>query len=68
MKVNVFPIKSTLHNKKALKRLTDEFLNSIKQDDIEINLVDNVENLYQCDLPLILIQSGGSENEFLKLI
>lgn len=67
MKVNVYPIKSTLHNKKALKRLTDEFLNSIKQDDIEINLVDNVENLYQCDLPLILIQSGGSENEFLKL-
>lgn len=70
MKVTVLPIKSKLHKKELLNELTNSFLNKLNDSDIQIELVNSFKELYKedSDLPLILVQSGGSENEFLKML
>ena len=66
MKINVYPIMSSLHN----QRIIDEMnltLNPLREKGCEFTFVDNPEKLYSaCDLSVILVQSGGSENLFLK--
>ena len=65
MKVNIFPLVSKLHKLDLINGDTKVLLDELmKISDIEFNIVD-VEKLYDCDLPLILIQSGGSEGYFL---
>ena len=66
MKVNVFPLVSSLHNESKINENTTRLLNELMgMSDVEFKITP-IEELYQCDLPLILIQSGGSEGLFLE--
>lgn len=60
MKVNVFPLVSSLHSQDKInentKHLIGELMSAI---DVEFN-VTSLDDLYEGDLALILIQSGGS--------
>jgi len=64
MKVKIFPIVSSLHEKNRIseetKILLDDLMNSSKY---QFEICD-IDELYDGDLPLILIQSGGSEQLF----
>ena len=65
MKINVFPIVSNLHEKNYINRETKWFLADIETKlSASVKIVE-LNNFYKCDLPLILIQSGGSEKVFL---
>lgn len=66
MKVNVFPLVSSLHNESKINENTERLLSELMgMSDVEFKITP-IEELYQCDLPLILIQSGGSEGLFLE--
>ena len=66
MKVNIFPLVSSLHQLDVINDNTKILLNELmKISDIEFNIVD-IDNLYDADLSLVLIQSGGSESLFLE--
>ncbi len=66
MKINVFPIVSSLHNQERINEETKTLLAElIIKSNLDIEIVD-VDRLYDGDLPLILIQSGGSEQLFLE--
>ena len=66
MKVNIFPLVSSLHKLDVINDNTKVLLDELmKISDIEFNIVE-LDKLYDCDLPLILIQSGGSEGLFLE--
>lgn len=67
MKINIYPIASVLHNKNTLDSQTKNLIDSIADNNHIITITNSIDELYDCDLPLILIQSGGSENEFLKI-
>ena len=68
MKVNIFPLVSSLHNQNKINENTQNMLNELMSiSDIEFNIV-NIDELYNSDLALILIQSGGSEGLFLENI
>ena len=66
MKINIFPIVSSLHGKEKINSTTQELLNELSSRlGYEFSLSE-VDNLYDGDLSLILIQSGGSEQLFLE--
>ena len=66
MKVNIFPLVSSLHEQNKINENTQKLLNELMNiSDINFHITD-LEDFYDCDLPLILIQSGGSEGLFLK--
>ena len=66
MKVNIFPLVSSLHKLDVINDNTKVLLSELmKISDIEFNVVE-LDRLYDCALPLILIQSGGSEGLFLE--
>ena len=66
MKVNIFPLVSSLHDKGKINENTQKLLGELMRvSDIDFE-VTTIDKLYDCDLPLILIQSGGSEGLFLK--
>lgn len=68
MKVNIFPLVSCLHNQNKINENTQKLLNElINISDINFNIT-SIDELYNCDLSLILIQSGGSEGLFLENI
>lgn len=65
MKINIFPIVSSLHKEDRINDETKQLLDELSLDnelDIEIT---SINELYNADLSLILIQSGGSEQLFL---
>lgn len=67
MKINVLPIVSKLHDGKTVNVETKELLNDIEnRSDFEFNIT-NKEDLYDTELSLILVQSGGSEGYFLEM-
>ena len=66
MKVNIFPLVSSLHQLDVINDNTKFMLEELmKISDIEFNVV-GIDELYNADLSLILIQSGGSEGLFLE--
>ena len=66
MKVNIFPLVSSLHQQDVINDNTKVLLNELmKISDIKFEIVD-INRLYDCDLSLVLIQSGGSEGLFLE--
>ena len=66
MKVNIFPLVSSLHQLDVINDNTKDLLNELmKISDIEFNIV-GIDELYDADLSLVLIQSGGSEGLFLE--
>lgn len=66
MKVNVFPLVSSLHSQEQIGENTKRLLGELMSgNDIQFR-VTSLEELYEGDLALILIQSGGSEGLFLE--
>ncbi|MBR2484877.1 MAG: hypothetical protein IKB54_00815 [Clostridia bacterium] len=66
MKVNVFPLVSSLHSQDKINENTKILLGELMSvSDVEFN-VTSLDDLYEGDLALILIQSGGSEGLFLE--
>ena len=66
MKVNIYPIVSSLHEQDRINSETKQLLKELEnQSSHEFNVV-SIEELYDADLSLILIQSGGREQLFLK--
>ena len=66
MKVNVFPLVSSLHSQDKINENTKNLLGELMSaSDVEFN-VTSLDELYEGDLALILIQSGGSEGLFLE--
>ena len=68
MKVNIFPLVSSLHNQNKINENTLTLLNELMSiSDVEFN-ISSIDELFNSDLSLILIQSGGSEGLFLENI
>lgn len=68
MKINILPISSSLHDSIYIEESTKSLISKIQnQLDCHVNIV-NIENLYDSDLALILVRSGGSENVFLEYL
>ena len=68
MKVNIFPLVSSLHNQNKINENTLKLINELMSiSDVEFN-ISSIDELYNSDLSLILIQSGGSEGLFLENI
>ena len=66
MKVNIFPLVSSLHKQNQINENTKKLLNELMNiSDIEFQIT-SIDELYNCDLSLILIHSGGSEGLFLE--
>lgn len=67
MKVAIYPIRSPLHNEVMIEENSRRLLDDLKAfTGFEYEIVD-LDHLYDADLSLILIQSGGSEGEFKKI-
>ena len=65
MKIKLFPIVSSLHEEERINKGTKELLDELimlSNHDFEVC---DIDTLYDGDLALILIQSGGSEQLFL---
>ena len=66
MVVNIYPIVSSLHKQDKINISTKKLLDELESlSSHKFNIVD-IDDLYNADLSLILIQSGGSEQLFLK--
>ena len=66
MKINIFPIVSSLHQQDKINHQTKVLLDELfLLGKHQFNIVD-IDELYNADLSLILIQSGGSEQLFLN--
>ena len=68
MKIKILPLVSSLHDKEEVNQSSIEFLNELKSlSSFDYEIVNNVDELYgNSDLSLLLIQTGGSENYFLR--
>lgn len=67
MKINVYPICSALHDHSVVMGATSNLLQEMKGIlDCSIEIVDDISKLYESDLALVLVQSGGSEGTFIK--
>ena len=64
MKINIYPIYSPLHNETFLKNQTEDLITYLgKGNKHQISLC-KIDELYDADLSLILVESGGSEHYF----
>ena len=67
MKVKIYPIQSQLHNQNVLNESTSALIHSLEDENLSITIENDASKLYEdSDLVLILVQSGGSENLFIK--
>ena len=66
MQVNIYPLVSSLHSKERINQGTIELLNDLMNSSEHTFKIVDIDELYEGDLALILIQSGGSENLFLE--
>lgn len=68
MKINIYPIRSDLSREEVINSDSAALIDSLKSKiDGEIAVVD-LADLYSGDLGLILVQSGGSESKFIKIL
>lgn len=68
MKIKIYPLVSSLHDSNVVDNSTKEFLHSIElKIGCTFEIERNIDRLYEnCDFSLLLIQTGGSENYFLR--
>ena len=66
MKINIYPIVSSLHQKDRINIETLNLLKELEQLSNHTFEIVDIDNFYNADLSLILIQSGGSEQLFLR--
>ncbi|MFA5179528.1 MAG: hypothetical protein WC363_04690 [Candidatus Izemoplasmatales bacterium] len=67
MKIALFPIVSSLHNESVIDNQTLALIDEIKQHGEFEFYISSLDELYDSDLSLILVQSGGSEAAFLAI-
>lgn len=67
-KINVYPIKSILHDEEYIENKRNNLFNELSKLTGYSFYISSLDSLYKTKLSLILIESGGSENEFLKVI
>jgi len=67
LKIAVFPLVSSLHQGAQINEQTQALLTEIKQYGDYESVLSPISTLYDADLSLILIQSGGSEGFFLEM-
>lgn len=66
MKVNIYPIVSSLHNQRLIEE-TSKLLEPLSKKGYSFTFITDVNKFYEdADLSLVLVQSGGSENLFLQ--
>lgn len=66
MKVNIYPIVSSLHNQRLIEE-TSKLLEPLSKKGYSFTFISDVNKFYEdADLSLVLVQSGGSENLFLQ--
>ena len=66
MKINILPLVSKLHEKGRIDVETRNLLNDLENhSEHKFNITD-IEDFYDSDMSLILVQSGGSEGLFLE--
>lgn len=68
MDIRVYPIVSSLHEDAFLKRERDALLSRLSALTGAVFSLSGIESLYDGDLALILVESGGSENQFLRVL
>ena len=66
MVINIYPIVSPLHKQDRINSETRKLLDELQCLSSHTFNIVNIDELYNADLSLILIQSGGSEQLFLK--
>lgn len=66
MKINIYPIVSSLHQKDRINKETLKLLKELEKISNHIFEITDLDNFYNADLSLILVQSGGSEQLFLR--
>lgn len=66
MKINIYPIVSSLHQKDRINKETLTLLKELEKISNHIFEITDLDNFYNADLSLILVQSGGSEQLFLR--
>jgi hypothetical protein len=67
MKIHIYPIYSPLHNGDFMKRETERLLKSLKEKTSYDFLLTDIDHLYDGDMALILVESGGSEHYYLEV-
>lgn len=67
MKILIYPIYSPLHNGDFMKRETERLLKSLKEKTSYDFLLTDIDHLYDGDIALILVESGGSEHYYLEV-
>jgi len=67
MRIHVYPIISQLHGSGVLKE-SEEMIHLIQQEKAFDIHITSLDELYHSDLAFILVQSGGSEAEFLRIL
>lgn len=66
--INIYPIVSKLHQETIINNETNTLLEQLKQlGNFDIHIT-SLDNLYDADISLILVQSGGSERNFLNIL
>ncbi len=66
MKINIYPIVSSLHQKDRINNETLKLLKELEKISNHTFEITDLDNFYNADLSLILVQSGGSEQLFLR--
>ena len=67
MKINIIPIVSALHDGVAINEETKALISKIEDlSEYSFNISD-IAHLYETELSLVLVQSGGSEGRFLDM-
>ena len=67
MKIGIYKIVSSLHDQNIIDVNTKVFISSIEEELRKSFSFINKEQIKDFDLVLVLIQSGGSENQFKKI-
>lgn len=67
-KINVYPIKSILHDEIYIENKRNSLFFELSKLTGYSFTISSLDSLYETKLSLILIESGGSEKEFLKVI
>ena len=64
MKIRIYPIKSPLHDEAYINEKRDNLLKSLKALTGDEYVISDIGHLYDDDLGMILVESGGSEAYF----
>lgn len=67
MKIRIYPIKSPLHDEAYINEKRDHLLKSLKALTGDEYVISDIGHLYDDDLGMILVESGGSEAYFLEV-